>query len=1089
MITYKISIQGKKLVPNESPIILGNKFDDNSTRLKFGVSEDIYDGYKYIALQYPDKEKIILVQLDRENNFWVGTSVTSHVGTWQFCLIISTTTIPEDGNVLDSNVIYISDVIKAKVKDNFLDANFDVAENEPNLKIYYNTLNTLTDELRALNAKERIEVLETGLDESNNDISQLQTIVDETTEITTDTAQIAQIYNVIGGLPLDITARVIATQSGSGDPSPTNIRPIVGRDKISLVRCGKNLFNLGYLNPSIGTIRTETGFSVKNLWGNTVVDNKNTIKMLLPDTTYRIRYKFKLNSLTDGTAAYYGTAHGMLRLYSGVNESTFPSIMLGGTVGNYDDAVTWGIGSIREREAVFTTPSDLHNSLANYRIFGYSRRSVDSKGVFVADEACEFYDIQIEYAPEKNLAFSDFEPYNGGTFDIALPKTVYGLESAPVVVDIGRRIIENPTRGIAFDGTENWGFYTGQLTEDFSTYYLNLPTTKLGFQLSTCSHFKNVDNAWVRDKEAYSDHPTVTNKYFVVKNETIGVLSTDSTSIRLSKWKVYLAEQKTTGTPVQVAYQLAEPETLTIDPVVIPSNDGTNIAYTDAGGETTVTGKVGIRASEEIIKKYPFASRYEFYQHGRTITIEPATGSIIKVTPDNNTTITYGTNTYALTANTPFELIAKPGKNIITAASGTLMVEYNRSSMSVLDMLTIVTSNTAPIAQINGVIGDLPLDITARCVATQEGEGDPSPDNKRTIVGVDKISLVRCGKNLLDNKKFIKGSFSGGGYLHIASGSPLINYPHSLTSSYRSIVIAIKCIPGITYTASLPEGIANASIHLTQYRYGATGIGTQDITNGLVIGNYMSLVGSKSSSYTAKDGGNLLLIGLSIGYSFGNEGGTVELTSAPLLQLEVGSTATEYEPYNGGTFDVVLPKTVYGLESAPVLLDVNKGIIENPTLLKVFDGTEAIMANDTTYKAFYYRLQTMKYVNGVITPGIASHFVNASTVTNLLKTPSVVFGKYGNVIYIIFPEPTTVEKVKDLLAEQYAAGTPVQVLYQSLEPEIITINPTVIPSNDGRNTVYTDSGGETTVTGRQSPVAAIEEVKKAIVALGGAINV
>ena len=36
------------------------------------------------------------------------------------------------------------------------------------------------------------------------------------------------------------------TQSGSGDPSPTNIRPLSGLTGLSAKICGKNLFNENY---------------------------------------------------------------------------------------------------------------------------------------------------------------------------------------------------------------------------------------------------------------------------------------------------------------------------------------------------------------------------------------------------------------------------------------------------------------------------------------------------------------------------------------------------------------------------------------------------------------------------------------------------------------------------------------------------------------------------------------------------------------------------------------------------------------------------------------------------------------------------
>ena len=55
----------------------------------------------------------------------------------------------------------------------------------------------------------------------------------------------------IDGHALDIAASWTPTQAGSGDPSPENIRPISGRDKITLTRCGRNLWSYGDLTVTL----------------------------------------------------------------------------------------------------------------------------------------------------------------------------------------------------------------------------------------------------------------------------------------------------------------------------------------------------------------------------------------------------------------------------------------------------------------------------------------------------------------------------------------------------------------------------------------------------------------------------------------------------------------------------------------------------------------------------------------------------------------------------------------------------------------------------------------------------------------------
>ena len=60
-----------------------------------------------------------------------------------------------------------------------------------------------------------------------------------------------------------LTAEINAVQSGSGDPSPTNIRPISGYSSVNVVDCGKNLLNgvvwtRGYFINASGVITSAT---------------------------------------------------------------------------------------------------------------------------------------------------------------------------------------------------------------------------------------------------------------------------------------------------------------------------------------------------------------------------------------------------------------------------------------------------------------------------------------------------------------------------------------------------------------------------------------------------------------------------------------------------------------------------------------------------------------------------------------------------------------------------------------------------------------------------------------------------------------
>lgn len=53
----------------------------------------------------------------------------------------------------------------------------------------------------------------------------------------------------VEGYPLGVTVTLEPVQAGEGEPSPENIRPISGRDAVSVTRCGKNLLDMARAVP------------------------------------------------------------------------------------------------------------------------------------------------------------------------------------------------------------------------------------------------------------------------------------------------------------------------------------------------------------------------------------------------------------------------------------------------------------------------------------------------------------------------------------------------------------------------------------------------------------------------------------------------------------------------------------------------------------------------------------------------------------------------------------------------------------------------------------------------------------------------
>ena len=160
----------------------------------------------------------------------------------------------------------------------------------------------------------------------------------------------------------------------------------------SLVIDGRNYFRYGLtstLTVNIPSLISQTGS-----WGAEVVSNTNLQLMLDPSTTYRIRYKFKLDSKIANSIPNAATDHGTLLIYSGV--SSYPVIYLNDNrANNSTEAKNWVIGSVVERKAVFTTPANM-DSTTSYRMLAYTLRETDSAGNVLANSKGTFFDIKIE---------------------------------------------------------------------------------------------------------------------------------------------------------------------------------------------------------------------------------------------------------------------------------------------------------------------------------------------------------------------------------------------------------------------------------------------------------------------------------------------------------------------------------------------------------------------------------------------------------------------------------------------------------------------------------------------------------------------
>lgn len=252
--------------------------------------------------------------------------------------------------------------------------------------------------------------------------------------ITFDGQPIQTLRNICVNVPL--------IQSGSGDPSPENIRPIKTYNKLHIYHTGKNIFGGEFLRDTF-----KTAIPSANLGADYIsfLSSSNAINAL----TYPLRGKFKEN--TRYTFLF------MVRKSSGVSLN----MRLSYTDGSYDDFTLSETASTKQ---LFTFVSD-SNKTVNY----IYKRNVGGTTYIYYNESGIFEGV---------LTADDFEAYHGETIEINTDEFASGY-------------LDNNTGKIAVDSAIDVPDFEGgwTLTEDTTNWTAEYPDKKDGTETAWSSHF------------------------------------------------------------------------------------------------------------------------------------------------------------------------------------------------------------------------------------------------------------------------------------------------------------------------------------------------------------------------------------------------------------------------------------------------------------------------------------------------------------------------------------------------------------------------------------------------------------------------
>ena len=355
-------------------------------------------------------------------------------------------------------------------------------------------------------------------------------------------------------------------------------------------------------------------------------------------------------------------------------------------------------------------------------------------------------------------------------------------------------------------------------------------------------------------------------------------------------------------------------------------------------------------------------------------------------------------------------------------------------------------------------VADYPLGVTASWEPTQEGSGDPSPDNVRPIKGRNSVTVERCGENLLNINPFNKFTKNGITYEYVPNGG--IHISGTATTSVDSQTFPVWHLPpGKYYGLDTGEGVAASFVVQRNGKYlwlNAKGI-------------FEILAGDVAKYW----------------YAIAASGATLDKTVYPYIVP--GSTPpTVYAPYIGQTATLTLPSTIYG-----GTVDAVTGEGQETWKTLTLDGTEKWEAQQTAIPGkFGFTLR----VPGIATPenpGIKGDIVcnqyPAVTANDTYRCKNgISIEAQENYYFRIYNDTyagETADEWKSYLAAQYAAGTPVQIAYKLAEPVPFTATGAQpISSLSGVNTLLTDADA-LTVTGRADPIKRITDLEDAVASM------
>ena len=327
-----------------------------------------------------------------------------------------------------------------------------------------------------------------------------------------------------------LVANIEPVQSGSGDPSPDNVRPISGWSEVNVTRTGKNLLPNTPGRNSAGGLDISVDSTTKKL----VIDGTNT------NTSYtgggitkdNARYKLKAGTYT-------------------LSIDQLPTT----TAGSYLNMEMFTPDGARTQKVIYG------NAANKYTTFTISADVVFDWWMSIG--AGTYNNLQCGIQLELGSTATAYAPYSGNQYTLQLGQTVYGgtLDVTTGVLTVDRAIVDLGDINWSVDPNRPGVFYgaiSGRLSASF---------------ISMCSEY-----------EVYNDYVTISKDAYISGRASYGA---NMIFVRDTRYATLTgAKYKVASAGITAVYPLATPITIPLTPTQISTLQGQNNVWGDCGDVT-----------------------------------------------------------------------------------------------------------------------------------------------------------------------------------------------------------------------------------------------------------------------------------------------------------------------------------------------------------------------------------------------------------------------------------------------------------------------------------------------------------------------